>query len=303
MVSTKKNKLASLKDPNTLKSGHVKKLSSGTAYVVKRNKEGVARYIKAQPDDVKCSKTLKKNVSEMLNEVKKNKNKQSYSQALAIAYSKTQKKYPKCQLVQKTNNKTNKTKKLIKSKYIQNGGKRRVKLQRKIIKLLIKRNYIRTQDGKCNVINGDNIRKLYKDLNSNDTPTPTTTTTPTTTSALQNIKPIIKNIKYKKQEGKMAPDDFIKLINNLINNCQFALSNDQSVKINTQKIIQNDNYIMTHNNLLNRQQNRYQYSYVSNRQMSGTVSYILKMKPNNTMTTLSDYLKIKRLYNFIYDNL
>lgn len=200
MISTKKNKLASLRDPNTLKSGHVKKLSSGKVYVVKRNSEGVARYVKARPDDVKCSKTLKKNVSEMLNEVKKNKNKQSYSQALAIAYSKTQKKYPKCQLVQKTNNKT---KKLF--KHIQNGGdinKKLRKLQRKIIKLLIEKNYIRKQDNTCNVVNGNNIKSLYN--NFKDAP--------------ENIR----NIKYKKKAYKLH--ELLNTITNLINNCKTGTS-------------------------------------------------------------------------------
>lgn len=204
MVSTKKNKLASLRDPNTLKSGHVKKLSSGTAYVVKRNSEGVARYVKARPDDVKCSKTLKKNVSEMLNEVKKNKNKQSYSQALAIAYSKTQKKYPKCQLVQKTNNKT---KKLTKSKHIQNGGdinSKHLKLQRKIIKLLIKRNYIRKQPPpqqtlfvRCQPVKGDSIKSLYDNF---------------------KVAPdVIRNIKYKTNAYTLT--ELLNIINQLIANC------------------------------------------------------------------------------------
>ena len=206
MVSTKKNKLASLRDPNTLKSGHVKKLSSGKAYVVKRNKEGVARYVKATPSDVKCSKTLKKNVSEMLNEVKSNKNIKSYSQALAIAYSKTQKKYPKCKLVQKNNNKTNKTKKLTNTKYIQNGGKKRVKLQRKIIKLLIEKNYIRKQTGSnsCQPVKGNNIKSLYDDFKS--------------------ARDEIKKIKYKNKNGKQTVNDFIKLINDLIHTCHSSIN-------------------------------------------------------------------------------
>lgn len=98
------NKSSRLRDPNTLKSGHVSKVSRNKYVVVKRDKKGKARYVKAKPKDVKCSKTLKKNVKEMINDVKTKKIK-TYKQALAIAYNKTQKKFPKCELINKTKKK------------------------------------------------------------------------------------------------------------------------------------------------------------------------------------------------------
>jgi len=104
------NKLSNLKDPNLLKSGHIKKLKGNKYVVVKRNSKGEARYITASKSSIKCDKTLKKNVSEMIEKVKSksklNKYVKSYPQALAIAYTKTAKKYPKCDLL-----KTKKTKK------------------------------------------------------------------------------------------------------------------------------------------------------------------------------------------------
>jgi hypothetical protein len=100
-MSNNKSKSNKLRDPNTLKSGHVARLSTKKYVVVKRNKSGKARYVKARPNDIKCSKTLKRNVKEMINDVKSKKIK-TYKQALAIAYNKTQKKFPKCELIKQT---------------------------------------------------------------------------------------------------------------------------------------------------------------------------------------------------------
>ena len=71
------DKITELRDPDTLKSGHVAKLSKGRKVVVKRNKSGKARYVKANPTDIKCSKSLKRNVKQMLNEAKTKKNKRN----------------------------------------------------------------------------------------------------------------------------------------------------------------------------------------------------------------------------------
>lgn len=91
-----------LKDPNILKPGHISKLSGNKYVVVKKDKFGKHKYTKASKKDVRCDKYLKGNIYDMIKEVKskkKNKRVKSYPQALAIAYSKTKIKYPKCSLV------------------------------------------------------------------------------------------------------------------------------------------------------------------------------------------------------------
>ena len=200
------NKISELRDPNTLKTGHVSKLSKGRNVVVKRDKYGKAKYVKASPKDVKCSRTLKKNVKQMLDEAKTKKNKRvkSYSQALAIAYSKTKKQYPKCGLVQQSMNKTtkSKTKKLLKNKkrkLLQNGGGKRVRLQKKIVKLLIKKGYILKQEQPniCSPIIGDAIKKLYNKKN--------------------NIKGFSKEIRNKSKKYTLT--DLLSNINSLIKQC------------------------------------------------------------------------------------
>ena len=91
-----------LKDPNMLKPGHISKLSGNKYVVVKKDKLGNHKYTKASKKDIRCDKDLKKNIYNMIKEVKskkKNKRIKSYSQALAIAYSKTGIKHPKCSLI------------------------------------------------------------------------------------------------------------------------------------------------------------------------------------------------------------
>ena len=202
------NKIKELRDPNTLKSGHVTKLSKGRKVVVKRDKNGKAKYVKALPIDIKCSKSLKKNVKQMLDEAKTKKNKKikSYSQALAIAYSKTKKQYPRCDLVQQTNKtkhiNNSKTKKILKTKktkQVQNGGGKRVRLQKKIVKMLISKGYILKQDEPyiCSQIKGDAIKKLYN--NKKDIP--------------ENIK------KIRNKSEKFNLVDLLSYINSLIYKC------------------------------------------------------------------------------------
>ena len=86
-----------------LKSGHITKLSGNKYVVVKRDSKGKAKYTKATQKAIKCDKDLKKNIYNMIKEVKSKKNKKikSYKQGIAIAYSKTSKKYPKCDLIKK----------------------------------------------------------------------------------------------------------------------------------------------------------------------------------------------------------
>jgi len=139
-----------LKDPNLLKSGHIKKLSGNRFVVVKRDKEGIAKYKPAGKYDIKCEKALKSNIEKMLSEVKskkKTKRIKTYPQALAVAYSKTSKKFPKCELIKRDVNENN----------IQDGGLLESfysinKLQYKILNLLIKKGYIKDINGnKINV--------------------------------------------------------------------------------------------------------------------------------------------------------
>lgn len=258
------DKISELRDPNTLKSGHIAELSKGRKVVVKRNKYGNAKYVKASTKDIKCSRSLKKNVIQMLNEVKTKKNKRvkSYSQALAIAYSKTKKKFPNCSLIlkstktkPKTHTKpktTNKTTNNI-SKLKQNGGGKRVKLQRKILKLLIKKQYILKQSNtsKCTIINGNSIKQIY--------------------DSKQNIPINIKKIRNK--SDKLDLNTLLQYINKLIQNCNKDLHN---AKLSYPE---------------NSSESRFGFRY------SNTYANIIILNNNDLPTKELD--KIKYLYKFV----
>jgi hypothetical protein len=147
-------KIKDLRNPNTLKTGHIAKLSGNKYVIVIRDKKGNARYIPASKKDIKCDKTLKKNVKEMIDEVKSKKNK-NYKQALAIAYSKTLKKYPRCKLL--SQNKTKKQKAGGLFNFFKSTPK---KLKKKILNQLIKKRFIKKDK---------NIKADIKDLLNNDT--------------------------------------------------------------------------------------------------------------------------------------
>lgn len=95
-----------LRNPETLKTGHISKLSGNRYVVVKKDKNKKSKYVTANKNDIMCDKDLKKNIYTMIKEVKskkKNKRIKTYPQALAIAYTKTAIKHPKCGLVLKDN--------------------------------------------------------------------------------------------------------------------------------------------------------------------------------------------------------
>lgn len=263
-----------LRNPDTLKSGHIAKMSKGRLVVVKRNKSGKASYRKASKTDIKCSKTLKRNVKQMLNEVKSKKNKRvkTYPQALAIAYSKTQKSYPRCELVKRTKSKskpnskrtskrTNKRKmmggKRLTHKVQTGAGKKRVKLQRNILKLLIKKGYILKQDGTCSTVKSGKIKSLYnKDITDNT----------------------IKKIRNKDKGGKMNFTDFLNKMNVMIVKC----ASSSNIKKNSHPIISPQ--LSSH--------------YISGFRYSGSYKNI-SYDSNEIRPEFKDRVKMSKLYEFV----
>lgn len=185
-----------LKDPKTLKVGHITKLSGNKYVVVRKGKNG-KKYFKASKNEVKCDKDLKKNIYNMIKEVKSKKKSRakSYPQALAIAYSKTKKHNPKCELIN------------------QDGGlfgffESDETIKKKIFKKLIEKNYILGNN--CIPIKGDKMSDLlnsYKDREDGDT----------TIQAIQNIK----NKQYKADINA-----YLSIINNQLQRCS---NNQQSI--------------------------------------------------------------------------
>lgn len=152
MLKISKRTIKKLKDPNLLKTGHIKKINKKTYLVVKRNKKGKARYVLANNIDINCDKELKNNIKIMIDK-KKKKEIKTYPQAIAIAYSKTSKKYPKCGLIIK-NDKTKKQKGGIFGLNANKVDNKIKQYQKNIIKLLITKGYI--NDYCCNKIKGSN---------------------------------------------------------------------------------------------------------------------------------------------------
>lgn len=201
-----------LRNPDTLKSGHITKMSNGRMVVVKRNKYGKAKYKNASKSEINCSKTLKKNINYMLNEVKTKKSRiKTYPQALAIAYSKTQKAFPKCELVKKTKTKlkTNKnTSNNVTNNIQQGSGRKRVKIQRDIIKTLMKKGYIqKIKNTICKPVK--KIKHLYKETEYSE------------------YQADLKNISKSRYSNgiKMDLNTFLKLINDLIYKCNNTKTN------------------------------------------------------------------------------
>ncbi len=93
-----------LRDPTLLRAGYISKKVNGIRYVVKVKKDGKHYWAKAAKADIACSRYLSKKVRKMLKEYKKKTGSkiQSREQAIAVAYSMTANKYPKCGVVNRT---------------------------------------------------------------------------------------------------------------------------------------------------------------------------------------------------------
>lgn len=93
---------STLKPAAMLRLGHVSKRKSKGAkpYVVK-SKRGKHVWAPASQDDVKCAKYLSSKIKKLTHEAKHKKSKRikKQEQAIAVAYSMTRKKYPKCGLL------------------------------------------------------------------------------------------------------------------------------------------------------------------------------------------------------------
>lgn len=87
-----------LRDPSTLRIGSISKKVNDVRYVVKAKKDGKHYWAKATKPDIQCARYLSKKVKKLLREFYKKKTSrlQSKEQALAVAYSMTAEKFPKC---------------------------------------------------------------------------------------------------------------------------------------------------------------------------------------------------------------
>ena len=102
MTTTKKhnnskNKHSSLRNPKTLKVGHITKTKQGKYLKVSKDH----KYIPASKGEIACDRFFKRKVKKNIGEMKSRKNSRIKSpmQAIAIAYSQTRSKYPRCKKV------------------------------------------------------------------------------------------------------------------------------------------------------------------------------------------------------------
>ncbi len=98
-----KSKVTGLRAASTVRPGHVAKSKSGVSYVAKGRTPGSRHWVRASNSDVKCDRYLKRTIRKLTHEAKHKQSKRvrTIPQAIAVSYSKTQKKYPKCELVKR----------------------------------------------------------------------------------------------------------------------------------------------------------------------------------------------------------
>ncbi len=96
-MPTKKSKYSNLRDPKTLKVGHISKTKQGKYVKVSKDH----KYVAASKGEIACDRFFKSKVKRNIAEMKSRKNGRirSPSQAIAIAYSQTRSKYPRCKKV------------------------------------------------------------------------------------------------------------------------------------------------------------------------------------------------------------
>jgi len=101
-----KNKSTGLRPAKSVRPGHVAKAKSGLSYVAKGRTPGSRHWVRASDSDVKCNRYLKRTIRKLTHEAKHKESKRvrTIPQAIAVSYSKTLKKYPKCELVKRQSN-------------------------------------------------------------------------------------------------------------------------------------------------------------------------------------------------------
>jgi hypothetical protein len=101
-----KNKSTGLRPAKSVRPGHVAKAKTGVSYVAKGRTSGSRHWVRASNADVKCDRYLKRTIRKLTHEAKHKQSKRvrTIPQAIAVSYSKTQKKYPKCELVKRQSN-------------------------------------------------------------------------------------------------------------------------------------------------------------------------------------------------------
>lgn len=92
--------------PNKLKVGTIRKGRDEKNWKVNTYKsgpkKGTKKWVRASITDVRCSNYLSKSIKENIGKYKNNNSGyKSVNQAIAIAYSMTKKKFPKCKLLDK----------------------------------------------------------------------------------------------------------------------------------------------------------------------------------------------------------
>jgi hypothetical protein len=93
----RKSKYSNLRDPKTLKVGHITKTKQGKYLKVSKDH----KYVAASKGEIACDSFFKSKVKRNIAEMKSRKNSRikSSMQAVAIAYSQTRNKYPRCKKV------------------------------------------------------------------------------------------------------------------------------------------------------------------------------------------------------------
>jgi hypothetical protein len=90
-----------LKDPSTLRIGHVTQEFNGIRYIVKK-KQGLKYYTVANNEEIACNTLLKENMGKYISIYIKTKGKhpfKTYNSAVSFALKQTRLKYPKCLMV------------------------------------------------------------------------------------------------------------------------------------------------------------------------------------------------------------
>jgi hypothetical protein len=101
-----KSKITGLRPAKSVRPGHVAKAKSGVSYVAKGRTPESRHWVRASNIDVKCDRYLKRTIRKLTHEAKHKQSKRirTIPQAIAVSYSKTHKKYPKCELVKRQSN-------------------------------------------------------------------------------------------------------------------------------------------------------------------------------------------------------
>lgn len=83
-------------NPKSLKVGSIK-MKNYKYFMVKKTSNG-KKWVKADKTQTKCHNYLKQKIGENMKEFEKKKRYSSRSQAIAVSYSQTKKKFNKCNL-------------------------------------------------------------------------------------------------------------------------------------------------------------------------------------------------------------